>query len=509
MTTRRSLPARVGAARVFRNWSLRLLAPVDASWLVAFRILFGLTMAVSMLRFIAYGWIDALYVEPRFHFKYWGFGWVGDPSSGQAHALFYVLTALGLLMAAGLAFRIAAAAFAIGFAFVQLIDVTTYLNHYYLAALLSGLLAVSPAGQHGSLDRWLARRLQPRRLQLGRLQLPGAERPATPPAADRGGVARGWLYLFRFQVAIVYTFAGLAKAQTDWLVHAQPLRLWLGASTDLPLVGPWFALPWAAPLLSWAGFLFDSSIAFWMLHRRARPFAYAAIVAFHLATRALFPIGMFPAIMVLGALVFFEPSWPRELLARVWPRARRYRTQAELRQLLAQCRAASSLATRHHSRGWRLAFAAGVLYCGFCVVMPLRWLAYGGDVSWHEQGMRWSWRVMVREKNGAVTFRVRETSTSREWFVPPRTYLNELQEREMSGQPDLILQLAHRIRDDAERQLSSEVEVYVDASVSLNGRRARPLIDPAVDLAKVEDGLGAATWILPASTEPPPRIRPI
>jgi hypothetical protein len=116
---------------------------------------------------------------------------------------------------------------------------------------------------------------------------------------------------------------------------------------------------------------------------------------------------------------------------------------------------------------------------------------------------------MVREKNGAVTFRVREPSTNREWFVPPRTYLNELQEREMSGQPDLILQLAHRIRDDAARQLSSDVEVYVDATVSLNGRRARPLIDPSIDLARVEDGLGLATWITPADPAPPPRIRPI
>jgi vitamin K-dependent gamma-carboxylase len=498
MTIRRPDQVSVGAARVWNLCSSHLFAPIDAAWLAAFRILFGLTMAASMLRFIAYGWIDALYVEPRFHFKYWGFGWVGDPSAGQAHALFYALTALGLLMAAGLAFRITAVTFAIGFALVQLIDVTTYLNHYYLATLLACLLAVSPAGKQWSLDGWLERRLRRK----------GGERTAAPPDGESGRVARAWLYLFRFQVAVVYTFAGLAKAQPDWLLHAQPLRLWLGASTDLPFVGPLFGLPWVAPVLSWAGFLFDSSIAFWMLHRRARPLAYAAIIVFHVLTRALFPIGMFPVIMILGALVFFEPSWPRELLSRVWSKALRHGMQLRMGELLSPARAASCSVTRR-SRPHQLALAAGLLYCGLSLVMPLRWLAYGGDVSWHEQGMRWSWRVMVREKNGAVTFRVREPSTNRQWFVPPRTYLNELQEREMSGQPDLILQLAHRIRDDAARQLSSEVEVYVDATVSLNGRRARPLIDPSIDLARVEDGLGVATWIMPASTEPPPRIRPI
>ena len=43
----------------------------------------------------------------------------------------------------------------------------------------------------------------------------------------------------------------------------------------------------------------------------------------------------------------------------------------------------------------------------------------------------------------------------------------------MSGQPDLILQLAHHIRDDFERRGQGPVEVRVDALVSLNGR-ARP-----------------------------------
>ena len=40
--------------------------------------------------------------------------------------------------------------------------------------------------------------------------------------------------------------------------------------------------------------------------------------------------------------------------------------------------------------------------------MPLRAHLYGGNVLWHEQGMRFSWRVMARAKNGSVTFNVRD-----------------------------------------------------------------------------------------------------
>jgi len=79
----------------------------------------------------------------------------------------------------------------------------------------------------------------------------------------------------------------------------------------------------------------------------------------------------------------------------------------------------------------------------------------------------------------------------------------------MSGQPDLILQLAHHIRDDFAARGQGSVEVRVDAWVSLNGRAMRRMIDPTVDLSRIEDGIGKASWILPAPAEPPPRLHAI
>jgi hypothetical protein len=141
----------------------------------------------------------------------------------------------------------------------------------------------------------------------------------------------------------------------------------------------------------------------------------------------------------------------------------------------------------------------------FQLLMPLRFLVYGGNVRWHEQGMRFSWRVMVREKNGSVTFMVRQKASQRVFHVSPRRYLTGLQEREMSSQPDLIAQLARHIRRDfAERGLG-DVEVRADVWVSLNGRRMTRLIDPSVDLATLPDDLARASWILPAPSEPPPQ----
>jgi hypothetical protein len=232
---------------------------------------------------------------------------------------------------------------------------------------------------------------------------------------------------------------------------------------------------------------------------------------FHALTRLLFPIGMFPLIMTLAALVFFPPDWPRLLLARLrltssaLPLAPAALGVHETRSL----RPPSAAANRPRElvpSAW--VFVLG-LYCGLQLLVPLRFLAYGGDVLWHEQGMRFSWRVMVREKNGSVTFRVRKKDTGHEWQVTARRWLTPHQEGEMAGQPDLILQFAHFLRDDFAARGLGPVEVRVDAQVSLNGRPGAVLVDPNVDLATVSDGLAKARWIRAAPGGAPPGVRPI
>jgi hypothetical protein len=148
-----------------------------------------------------------------------------------------------------------------------------------------------------------------------------------------------------------------------------------------------------------------------------------------------------------------------------------------------------------------------VTYCALQLFLPLRAHLYGGNVLWHEQGMRFAWRVMVRAKGGSTEFVVRNRETGRTWYVSPREYLTPAQETEMSGQPDLILQLAHHVERDFERRGLGPVEVRARSHVSLNGRRGVPLVDPEIDLTTVRDGLARAGWIAPAPRSAPPHTR--
>jgi hypothetical protein len=456
--------------------------PTDVAGLAAFRVLFGLLMFASTVRFVANGWVREFFLEPDFQFHYWGFDWVAVLPPWAMYGAVGALAVLSLCIAAGLFYRLSALLFFLLFTYVELIDVTYYLNHYYLVSLLSLLLVVLPLHRAYSIDVW-------RKPEL---------RASTLPAAIT--------YLLRFQVGVVYFYAAIAKLGPDWLLHGQPLGIWLAARTDTPIIGPLLDHPSVALVMSWSGFLYDLTIVLFLSWRRTRPYAFLAVVAFHGLTGLLFNIGMFPYIMTIAATVFFAPDWPRQWIRRA--RAIR-RRGLEKTSRPSEPEVATLGPTRRFMSGGRskLCLGLGIAFCLVQLLVPLRSLAYGDNVLWHEQGMRWAWKVMVREKNGSVTYRVKRPGAEREQFVSPSRYLSSNQEREMSAQPDLILQLAHHIAEEYAQHGIDGVEVRVDARASLNGRPPARLIDPDVDLTEISDGVLPAPYIRPAPGGAPPQLK--
>lgn len=475
--------------------------PVDVAILSGFRIVFGLVLFVGLLRFLATGWIAPMYTEPTFRFAYPGFAWVTPLSLTGMYVLYTLLALLGLAIALGLASRWASVAFALGFAYTQLLDVTNYLNHHYLVVLLCGLFAVMPRAVH---IHWGVR-------QLATAANVRVAAPTVPSWA---------LWLFRFQIGVVYFYAGLAKAKGDWLWDAQPLSIWLSARTDTPLIGPSLDEPWVAYAMSWAGFFYDTTIVGWLLWSRTRRWAYAAVCVFHTVTGYFFNIGIFPFIMSAAALVFFSPaSWRRVgdavrgvLQRKFWGQRDAARAAGSAGRWAAfNVPPAAGVGVTTlvpvdtevtSRRCWRRRLAECFVssYVLIQLALPLRHFIYPGNVLWNEDGMRFAWHVMLREKHGSVTF-VMQTVDGRRLLVPPRKYLTARQEREMCSQPDLILQLAHHIGRDLKARGYAVAAVYADNVVSLNGRAPVPMIDSSIDLLAVRDW-GRRWWVTPE-----PRVR--
>ena len=462
METERLTPRLPDSGRI-EAWMRR---PVDPTPLVVFRVAFGLLMLGAAVRFLSKGWVETQYLEPGFHFRYYLFQWVPDLPGQWLYLVFGVQIACAALIAVGWRYRVATLGFFLSFSYVELIDSTTYLNHYYFISLVAFLLIFLPLHRWGSLD---ARR-----------------RPSVTEAW-----APRWLPLvLQTQIAIVYFFAGLAKLNPDWLFGAQPLSIWLAARSGFPVLGTLFDQGWFAYLMSWGGAVFDLSIPFFLFWRRSRPWAFLCVIGFHVMTVALFPIGVFPWVMIASALIFFDAQDYAWAGIRLRGFLARWSEQEPARLASRRAMPAAVLPVR------TAAFGVLVPFFALQLLMPLRHLSYPGAVLWTEEGYRFSWRVMLVEKTGTVFFRITDPASGRSWEAFPGDYLTPQQERQLAFQPDMILGFAHHLRDTLRSEGIRDPEIRAQAFVSLNGRRARLLVDPSIDLAVVPRSLAPKHWVL-------------
>ena len=443
--------------------------------------------------------METLYLAPANHLTYVGFGWVRPWPAPWMHLHMVGLAVAGLCIALGYRHRLAAGLFTLGFAYVEMIDAALYLNHYWFMTLGGLLLTFLPVHHRWSLDA----------------------RSSRVVASDV--VPSGVLWALRVQVGVVYLFAGLAKLNPDWLLRAQPMRLWLSDRTHLWGIGGLLDEPAMAYLLSWAAAFFDCTILFWLLWRRSRVWAYMILVIFHFLTWVLFQIGVFPWVMIAATLVFFEPDWPSRLFERLRSLAPCRRLAPLLSAVHRQSpsRLGASTRTRRvdtaiseesrdelvrtpkarsSTRPLRL---GPVLLVGLALLavlqigLPLRHYAYPSNVRWSEEGYYLSWRVMLTEKAGHAEFRVTDPSTGREWKVNPRLVLTDWQASAAAIRPDLLHAAAHLVADHFRRKGVENPEVRAEVWVSMNDRPAQQMVNPSVDLAATARSLGPSDWIIP------------
>jgi hypothetical protein len=219
-----------------------------------------------------------------------------------------------------------------------------------------------------------------------------------------------------------------------------------------------------------SGMLYDVFIPFLLINRRTRVLAYVSVVAFHTITGFMFDIGVFPLVMIVMTVVFFLPT---------------RRSALDVRQ--------SALGARRTSLGVR--HFALVLFFAFQFLIPWRFVLYPGELFWTEEGYRFSWRVMLVEKSSTATFTITDRVTMSAGFVDNTEFLTPMQERQMSTQPDMILQFAHILHDHYESTGMADPIVSAEVWVTLNGAPSQLLIDTAVDLSREELGLHHYAWV--------------
>jgi hypothetical protein len=167
-----------------------------------------------------------------------------------------------------------------------------YTNHYYLIFLLSFLMCFGHSGSIFSLDSLINKKA--RREQVGYWEV----------------------FLLRFQICVVFFFAGLAKVNADWLIQAAPL--YLNLVKHLYFLGHPLQEKWMAVVLSWAGMLSDLGLGTLLFINRWHKLTFIWLCLFNGINISLFGLGIqtFPYLMLSTYVLFLPSPVVREFIAR-------------------------------------------------------------------------------------------------------------------------------------------------------------------------------------------------
>ncbi len=439
-------------------------------------------MIIGTIRFMYLGWIEDHYIKPKFHFKYWGFEWIEPLSSHYLYAIHYlmILASLGVMFAQKTLYKVAAIVLFLCFAYTELIDLTYYLNHYYFVSCVCFLLIFVKSQKPTNPQK-------PPNPQRGDFNTNFDTDFNTKVGRFFSGNVPNWcILILKLQISFVYIYAGLAKINYDWLFNALPLKIWLPAHDKMPIIGKIFTWQITPYVFSWVGMLYDCFIVFFLINKKTRFFAYLTVIIFHILTGLLFQIGVFPLVMIGATLIFFD-----------WNFLNKNNSYQIDNELLVNTKITVKVVKNlYFSPCAMLGLGAFFL---FQIIFPLRFLCYENNLFWSEEGYRFSWRVMLMEKAGTATFYVKNPLTGKEGIVDNSEFLNSHQEKQMSMQPDMILQFAHFLGNHYQKISKTPnlvPSVRVEAYVTLNGKPSRLLIDPNINLMNEKDTFASKNWIL-------------
>ena len=361
---------------------------------------------------------------------------------------FYALLFLATLITLGAFYRIAIILYTIIFTYVFLIDQAYYLNHFYLEILLATLLCFMPAHRYFSLDSYWN------------------------PKIHTTVISFWPVFLLRAQKEIFLFYAGFVKINYEWL-HGMPLRIWLSGGSEIPLIDYLFKLEWMPYIASYGTIILHLVGAPLLLWKPTRIYIFCIYCVFHLVNSSTFEIGVFPFLTIAATTIFFAPDWPAKILKLTQePKSHFHPPSLQIK---------------------KITIFLLTLWIVIQVLMPLRYLLYPGNVLWTREGHKFSWRMKIADAKGSSVFYVTNPKTKESW----KFALDHEPKSQSHCIPEIILETAHIIQKEWLKEKGQNVEVRVDAKCSLNGRKPQVLIDPNVDLTKIEDSFKHKEWIMP------------
>lgn len=428
-----------------------------------FRWVFGLVMFFQF--WIWLNEVPDFVANIHIRFTYDFFHWIKPLSPQGMSILLCVLMGFSLLLAVGVLYRISALAVFLGAFYVFHIEQTLYNNHYYLEILIAFLMLIVDGNAFAAI---------------------GSQKNSYVP--------RWQLLIFQLQFFVVYFYGGIAKLNTEWLIHAQPVLTWLPdmmpgiyekASEDTRLVIAYF--------ISYSGLIFDLGIGFLLMGRKTYKLALVLLFLFHGSNALMFSIGVFPYFAFASSVLFVPSSvvlkWFNKIKT-MWGR------QTETLESIPKLLGISTSKKR-----FIVIFFS--LWMAFQFLFPLRHWIIPGWVFWDERGYKFSWFMKLRSKTPLASIRIRVQGDPQDYYVEPEFFITKKQAQNAVYKPLDMVQFAHKLEKYIHDSIGEkrDVKVYAELYSQLHDHPMQMIIDPNQDLTAIDYEnnfyIGSYSWIIP------------
>lgn len=413
-----------------------LSKPVDNAPLIVFRFFFGLLLACESFGAIATGWVKKTLIDPQFTFSFIGLDWLQPLPGNGMYFYFSIMGILGILIMIGYRYTLAITLYTILWAGVYFMQKTSYNNHYYLLLIISFIMIFLPANKSNSLDVKFKH------------------------TTENNFMPKWIIIIFIVQISIVYLYAAFAKLYPDWL-DGTFTKILLSSTTKNSHLLALFSKKWFYLFIAYAGFLYDLLIIPLLLNKKTRSLAILFSLLFHLFNAVFLQIGIFPFFALSFALFFYPPEKIRKLFLKK-----------------------TKIKTKNEK-----AFNSKIfirLFIPFLIIqllLPIRHYFIEGDVLWTEEGHRLSWRMMLRERSGYISFKVIDNDTNKSSYYDYHQDLSEKQSRQIATKPDFIWQYCQKIK---KKYKNRDISIYITCKNAINRKEYKTLIDPNYDMAKAK-----------------------
>jgi hypothetical protein len=409
-------------------------------------------------------------VGPEFLFKYDWIPIFQNLPEPILKSLLGLLLLSTIFIAIGRLYRIAIIYFFLGFTYFSFIDKSLYNNHLYLISLISFVMIFMDADK---------------KYRLG----VSSESSAKIPSWN--------IRILQFLILLVYTYGAFSKINIDWFDGSLVENMISGAKSDtfkqhLPQT-------LLVPFLVYGGFLFDLLIGFFLIYGPTRLIAFMLVVIFNTINGIFLfdDIGVFPCFMVASCVLFLKPdlsSLKKYLPQKPLKKAQKKQLQKKL-QITDNVKSPGA---------WTLKKTITVVLLSvfvlFNLLWPFRYLLFTKNPEWTGHGARFSWRMKMQTKK-IETFNLIMTDgpTSNPTEINYKSFLTVNQQKHIVDEPRMVIQFAKYLRQKAiSKGMAKDPVIKSNIIVSMNNRPYQLLIDPNVDLTKVDESVWAdQSWILP------------